>query len=381
MGVVGREPGETWCEGPYRRGDRSRLAELLLQRPMTGLRSYLVRAMSIALRAARIVPVWALALAACGGAEDASPPDSTEKAAAIASATAEAPRAGERPEGKPLGHFRMTFYYVIGEDEVGDSPRRLVARAGDAEREPSAPAVTPELAAAPAETSETTEPTEPAPTELVAPADTELAAAAPIAQPAEAEAAPAEAEIATDEGDQRTAIYDKRCNELARVTDRFLYQLKLQGTGKLRDGRVLNIWGACPCPHSPCYRLVNKKRTRWGYGGSGRSLSPFRTAAVDPARIKLGALLYIPALDGLTMPGHPPHGGFVHDGCVVADDTGGGIRGAEIDLFVGRRAYYLGLARRGSSHAWAKKVEVFDGSTRCKRSKGHVSSRSQRGAI
>ena len=65
--------------------------------------------------------------------------------------------------------------------------------------------------------------------------------------------------------------------------------------------------------------------------------------------------------------GRSPWGGFVHDGCVVADDTGGGIDGNQLDLFVGRRGYYLGVSGKGGSHAWAKHVPVFDGTKICER--------------
>jgi hypothetical protein len=78
-------------------------------------------------------------------------------------------------------------------------------------------------------------------------------------------------------------------------------------------------------------------------------------------------LLYVPLLEGRTMPGRAPWGGFVHDGCVVADDTGGHIGGNRLDLFVGRRAYFLGISGSGGSHAWARHVPVFDGSSICER--------------
>jgi len=143
----------------------------------------------------------------------------------------------------------------------------------------------------------------------------------------------------------------------------------LQGTGKLHDGRVLNIWGACSCEHSPCFKVT---QAQWGTSGSGKSLQPFRTVAVDPKIVKLGSLLYVPLLEGRTMPGRQPWGGYVHDGCVVADDTGGHISGSRIDLFVGRKAYFLGLSGSGGSHAWARHVPVFDGTGLCERKGRHV---------
>jgi hypothetical protein len=72
------------------------------------------------------------------------------------------------------------------------------------------------------------------------------------------------------------------------------------------------------------------------------------------------------------MPGRAPWGGFVHDGCVVADDTGGHIGGNRLDLFVGRKGYFLGLSGSGSSHMWARHVPVYDGSKICERKGRHV---------
>jgi 3D (Asp-Asp-Asp) domain-containing protein len=242
----------------------------------------------------------------------------------------------------------MTFYYVVNEEDVPEPP--VVVAAADA-----------------------------------APPDAELMPAAALATDAVATDAavtdaPADggATLAASAGPELVTVYDKRCRELATVTPRFLAQMRMQGTGKLRDGRTLNIWGDCECPRSPCYREVHG--VRWGYAGTGRSLQAFRTVAVDPRKIKLRSLLYVAELDGRTMPGRAPWGGFVHDGCVVADDTGGGVQGRQLDLFVGRRAYYKSLGRRGGSHAWARKVHVYDGSTRCQRTGGKVSA-SQRGAI
>ena len=113
--------------------------------------------------------------------------------------------------------------------------------------------------------------------------------------------------------------------------------------------------------------------------GTGKPLQPFRTVAVDRTLIKLGSLLYVPDLEGRTMPGRAPWGGFVHDGCLVADDTGGGITGNQLDLFVGRKAYFFSLSGHRGSHAWARHIPVYDGSKICER-KGRKVSR-KAGAI
>jgi 3D (Asp-Asp-Asp) domain-containing protein len=211
-------------------------------------------------------------------------------------------------EPKQVGQFSITFYYVIGEDEVVGK-----AKAANDNAE-----------------------------------GTELAAVAP------------EPDL--------TTIYDPKCEPIADVSLDFAKALELQGTGKLRDGRMLNVAGRCHCDRTPCFQVTP---TQWGTAGTGKPLQPFRTVAVDPKVVKLGSLLYVPLLEGRVMPGRPPWGGYVHDGCVVADDTGGHIDGNRLDLFVGRKAYFLGLSGSGGSHAWARHVPVFDGSKICER-KGRV---------
>ena len=228
-----------------------------------------------------------------------------------AATVAPAPKhdATETPDPKPLGTFDITFYYVAAEDEVA-APK-------------------------------------------VANDNVELAATAPT---------------------ESVTLYEpKRCEVIADVTPEFQQQLVLQGTGKLHDGRVLNIWGDCKCERKPCFKVTENK---WGSAGNGRPLQPFRTVAVDPKVIKVGSLLYVPELAGRTMPGRAPWGGFIHDGCVTADDTGGGIDGHQLDLFVGKKAYYVGLrSAHGGSHAWARHIPVFDGSKICERKGRRVGKR------
>jgi 3D (Asp-Asp-Asp) domain-containing protein len=226
-----------------------------------------------------------------------------------ASETAPAPREpAPSDEPRSLGRFTITFYYVVGEDDMPAVPANQNRRVGG---------------------------------------ESELAAVIP--------ASPDLVTLYAGGG---------ACEPIADVSKEFAAQLALQGTGKLHDGRVLNIWGACKCSHTPCFKVTPFP---WGTAGSGRPLQPFRTVAVDPKVVKLGSLLYVPLLEGRTMPGRQPWGGYVHDGCVVADDTGGHITGNRLDLFVGRRGYYLGMSGSGGRHAWARHVPVFDGAAFCER--------------
>lgn len=224
------------------------------------------------------------------------------------------------PAEEPIGRFQMTFYFIIHEAEM--TPANDNAVAGSAVAGSA-------VAGAPDAGVDSTEVT--------------LAAAGP--------------------GGDLVPLNDQRCRPLAHVTRAFADQVQLQGTGKLRDGRLVNVATRCQCGR-PCFHIVAASK-EWGTGGSGKPLSPFRSVAVDPAIVPLGTTLYIPALDGVRMPGPRGVGGFIHDGCVIAVDTGGGIDGHQLDLFVGRRAYYKALARKGGSHGWAKSVEVWRGRGRC----------------
>ena len=235
----------------------------------------------------------------------------------------------------PLGEFNITFYYMIGEEEVAAKVAAKAAKVAKAK----------------------------------AAANDNALAMAPMGGGDEAEAEPELTAMAPP--DLVTLYTTGGCTAVAEVTKDFASELELQGTGQLKDGRVLNIEGHCRCEKSPCFKVTEAK---WGTAGTGKPLQPFRTVAVDPKVIKLGSLLYVPLLEGRTMPGRAPWGGFVHDGCVVADDTGGGIDGNQLDLFVGRKGYYLGISGTGGSHSWARHVPVFDGGKICER-KGRVVAR------
>jgi 3D (Asp-Asp-Asp) domain-containing protein len=158
-------------------------------------------------------------------------------------------------------------------------------------------------------------------------------------------------------GTQR--IVDKTCKPVARVTKSFKRRLALEGSGKLKDGRMVTIACGCKCGGT-CYWVASEDH-RWGSGVKNRPLKPFRSVAVDPKQVKIGSSLYVAELDGLTMPGAGDEGGFVHDGCVIADDRGGGVRGKQIDFFAARRGHYKNFFKRHK----IGKVSVYQGGDRC----------------
>jgi 3D (Asp-Asp-Asp) domain-containing protein len=157
-------------------------------------------------------------------------------------------------------------------------------------------------------------------------------------------------------------VYDSMCLPVAAISVSFLSRLAMEGTGVLTDGRLINFQDRCACSWSgtACFKEVTDERD-WGIGVDDRALAPFRSVAVDNALIATGTRLYIPDLDGLVMPGEAPWGGFVHDGCVVADDRGSAIDGPHLDFFVGWKRNFRQIDklidRRG--------VRVYEAGARC----------------
>lgn len=130
-------------------------------------------------------------------------------------------------------------------------------------------------------------------------------------------------------------IYTRNGFPIGRFPRTFVFELKLEGSAILRDGRALNYDGRCGYGIGICFQTLDPAEHPLGKGGQGRPLEPFRSVAVDPRFVPLGTTLYIPELRGLRMPD-----GKLHDGCVRADDTGGNIRQKELDFFVESFANY-----------------------------------------
>jgi 3D (Asp-Asp-Asp) domain-containing protein len=161
-------------------------------------------------------------------------------------------------------------------------------------------------------------------------------------------------------GSHNTSVYNTSCTKIATVKSSFWNALKLEGTGKTDSGQLLNYAGSCGCARSPCFKELGADKP-WGEGVQGRALEPFRSIAVDKDVIPYGSWMYIPQLDGETMPGDAPTGGWVHDGCVQAADTGSAINGDHIDFFVGLKGNYLSLI----DELGLESVTVHQGGTVC----------------
>jgi 3D (Asp-Asp-Asp) domain-containing protein len=154
-----------------------------------------------------------------------------------------------------------------------------------------------------------------------------------------------------------TAIYTQQGFFIGRFPSAFVYELKLEGSGVLADGRLLNYDGECDYGIGTCFRTLALDEHPLGAGVQGRRLEPFRSIAVDPRYIPIGAPVYVPELVGIAMPD-----GTRHDGCLRADDMGGAIKQHKLDFFV---ESYFNFKFIGDALWWRMKATPHLDEPRC----------------
>jgi 3D (Asp-Asp-Asp) domain-containing protein len=157
-------------------------------------------------------------------------------------------------------------------------------------------------------------------------------------------------------GERTEALFTREGQPIARVTLEFRRQLDIEGSARLRDGRILNIEERV----GGHMRYLLVRGAPFGVGAPGYRLVPYRTVAVDPRRIKLGTVLYIPSLVGIPLPT-----GEIHDGFTFAQDTGRGITGSRLDVFVGFESDRDNTLTRSGRIASQERIPVYavDGAT------------------
>ncbi len=132
-----------------------------------------------------------------------------------------------------------------------------------------------------------------------------------------------------DMGEERTEELRTRNGEMiARVAPSFRHQLDIEGSARLRDGRVVNF----DRKQNDEWRYVIALDAPYGLGVESYKLIPYRTLAVDPKVITQGAVLYVPLLVGVKLPTGEVHDGFCFAHDVGQDET---VQGKRIDIFVG----------------------------------------------
>lgn len=93
----------------------------------------------------------------------------------------------------------------------------------------------------------------------------------------------------------------------------------------------------------PLFIEVSLKRCPYGFGVGNTCLDPYYSVAADLRVYKLGDVIFIPRLRGVTMPD-----GITHDGFVIVRDAGGKITGwTRFDFFTG----FFGPASRKNTLA------------------------------
>jgi 3D (Asp-Asp-Asp) domain-containing protein len=137
---------------------------------------------------------------------------------------------------------------------------------------------------------------------------------------------------------------------IASVAPAFRRQLDIEGSARLRDGRIVNIADRV----GGSLRYLIASGAPFGVGAPGFKLIPYRTVAVDPRRIKLGTVLYLPVLAGIALPS-----GEIHDGFCFAHDTGKGIVGNRIDVFVGFESDLSNALSRSNRITSHKAVRMY----------------------
>jgi murein DD-endopeptidase MepM/ murein hydrolase activator NlpD len=201
-------------------------------------------------------------------------------------------------------------------------------------------------------------------------------------------------------------VLDRTGRELARVDPALFLSMSVEGTGRLRDGRLLNVTGTRRdvTGHPEYQQLLDVARRSYksrlrpdridatgvrledgrvtsvlafhevpqhkrgvGYGSQrGVPLAPFRTLAADLGKYRTsdrrfkgkGGLVpaltrvFIVELAGLRLPD-----GTTHDGWCVVNDTGGKIFGAHFDVFTGSRSWSKAAALPRIGHVWFDKSE------------------------
>lgn len=161
--------------------------------------------------------------------------------------------------------------------------------------------------------------------------------------------------VNTDRVRRVVPVRDRRGNTLTWVCDRFATNLAMEGTGRTWDGRLFN-WDSRVNGRA-CFREIDTTLYPFGVGARGWALVPWRSLAVDSRYVPLGSTVEITELVGMPLPD-----GTLHDGCFVAVDSGGAIRGHHLDLFLPSTEEHSRLAREG----WLpRSVTIVIDSPRC----------------
>lgn len=154
-------------------------------------------------------------------------------------------------------------------------------------------------------------------------------------------------------GEKTERVLDVNGKTLVKVSKGFMRHLKLEGTGRLKNGKLLNFhqWHYTPEGKKEIRFRFCGKDAPYGYGVDDRKLRAFRSVAVDTSVIPLDSMVYIPAARGAQLPD-----GTIHDGYFEAIDVGTAIVNKRIDVFTSFGDQSAVFRRNGLQHGVATEV-------------------------
>lgn len=207
--------------------------------------------------------------------------------------------------------------------------------------------------------------------------------------------------------DVEVPVYDQNGSVIAEVSPAFFADMSLEGSGRLKNGQILNVSGKWIeissmaydhvwKHHQRIYPIGNKHHLQTSYSGlsikNGRvhkvmtfhiikkdnlgigygvlrkiPLVPFRTLAADlglkaksdpnwkdkGGLVPAGTHVFIKEYVGIKLPD-----GTTHDGWFIVNDTGGGIFGAHFDIFTGTSALRKQVKLPNIGHVWFEGIEA-----------------------
>ena len=198
-------------------------------------------------------------------------------------------------------------------------------------------------------------------------------------------------------------VYDKEGRVLCYVEPGFFGEMSLEGTGRCRDGRLLNVSSTFRAVRHDDYSAVWERHKKYlakrppGYSGivvkndrvvsamtyhfvgdvgvgfgtlRGKPHVPYKTIAADIGRLRrheprwMGkggvcpphTKVFIKQMVGKKCP-NVDGSWFVHDGWFDVIDTGGGIFGKHFDVFVGTPSLSKNVKIPSTADVWYDKIE------------------------
>ncbi|CDW79688.1 3d domain protein [Stylonychia lemnae] len=136
-------------------------------------------------------------------------------------------------------------------------------------------------------------------------------------------------------GPKNTQLKTCSGKTIATVTRHYAERVRMEGTGKLNDGKVINL-GDCDCGDGfECFVQIDENKYPWGIGSNDNPIYPYTSVASND--VKVGTHLLVHQIQGVELPGT---GGQKHNGCVSVDDKGWSFGSNHLDFFVAKEKYY-----------------------------------------